>query len=99
MSQIGRDITQPLRQNMGEMSRIHILETILIRLARHLAGSSLILGKRHIQTTAYGRTPFVILTGTSPDHGSADMRRDNQDENRATIRMRMRRRGGDEGRA
>ena len=27
------------------------------------------------------------------------LRRDNQDENRATIRMRMRRRGGDEGRA
>ena len=29
----------------------------------------------------------------------AQLRRDNQDENRATIRMRMRRRGGDEGRA
>ena len=29
----------------------------------------------------------------------ADVRRDNQDENRATIRMRMCRRGGDEGRA
>jgi len=27
------------------------------------------------------------------------LRRDNQDENRATIRMRMRRRGDDEGRA
>ena len=29
----------------------------------------------------------------------AKLRRDNQDENGATIRMRMRRRGGDEGRA
>ena len=29
----------------------------------------------------------------------APLRRDNQDENGATIRMRMRRRGGDEGRA
>ena len=31
--------------------------------------------------------------------GGALVRRDNQDENRATIRMRMCRRGGDEGRA
>ena len=31
--------------------------------------------------------------------GHSMMRRDNQDENRATIRMRMCRRGGDEGRA
>ena len=32
-------------------------------------------------------------------HRVSAVRRDNQDENRATIRMRMRRRGGDEGRA
>ena len=50
-----------------------------------------------------------LLTGTSEgviaDYETGErsinleMRRDNQDENRATIRMRMRRRGGDEGRA
>ena len=59
--------------------------------------SSLILGRIY---------PIAPNLDMKPQHADAlwngsgiGMRRDNQDENRATIRMRMRRRGGDEGRA
>ena len=56
-------------------------------------------GHAHAQAKLHHLSDHAAPVYVLPLPGGPWMRRDNQDENRATIRMRMRRRGDYEGRA
>ena len=94
-----KNITRPVRAyrvRLGEKPKARPIARDIGRRALWLLATALILAIAFAGWRFWPHSPASGLAGRA---SLAVLRRDNQDENRATIRMRMRRRGDYEGRA